>query len=32
MEDLVEIFYRSGLFGEEIDGYKNFIGFESSMI
>ena len=32
MEDLVEIFYRSGLFGEEIDSYKNFIGFESSMI
>jgi hypothetical protein len=32
LEDLVNIIYRSGMLGEDVDDYKAFIGYEGSMM
>jgi len=32
LEDLVQIIYRSGMLGEDVDDYKAFIGYEGSML
>jgi len=32
LEDLVQIIYRSGMLGEDVDDYKAFIGYEGSMM
>jgi hypothetical protein len=32
LDDMVEIIYRSGLLGEDVDDYKAFIGYEGSIM
>ena len=32
LEDLVNIIYRSGMLGEDVDDYKAFIGYEGSIL